>query len=358
MGGKGYKRLIAILLVCSCLQSCIKDKPPVRSNTAPSAKKGVFIVCEGQYTVGNAALYLYQPNSDSVFGDLYQAINHRQLGDVFQSMAYSNGSFLLTINNSHKVIRLDTAALQQSGLVSIRSPRYMTETTNGRVWISTLYSNKIYVLDVAAMQLIDSIVLPSLNAEMMYAYENDVFVGGWDTSNATVYRVDKSTYAIKQRIAIDGRAPHTLLMDKENMLWVLSGNQPQGKRAQLTKIDPSTGNVLVTYPFPTDAEPIKPIFNSTKDTLYFIGVNYAGGTANNGIYRMGIHERYLPTQPIIKAAALQYYWALGIHPATGHIYVGDPKGFNQNGSVTIYNTNFTPLTTFKVGVGPSSFVFY
>ena len=72
---------------------------------------------------------------------------------------------------------------------------------------------------------------------------------------------------------------------------------------------------------------------------------------------MGIHDAALPAQPLIAARALQYFWALGIDPATGHIYVGDPKGFIQNGDVHIYTQNGTAIDSFAVGLGPGHFYF-
>ena len=141
------------------------------------------------------------------------------------------------------------------------------------------------------------------------------------------------------------------------MIWVLAGNQPKGKAATLTRFDPSTGNSLAAYYFAANADPIKPVFNNTKDTLYFIGADFNGGIGYNGIYRMGIHDNALPTQPFVPAHANQYFWALGIDPVTGYIYVGDPKGFNQKGTVYIYRPNATLATSFNTGVGPGQFCF-
>jgi len=141
-------------------------------------------------------------------------------------------------------------------------------------------------------------------------------------------------------------------------LWVLSGNQAKGKPSSLTKLDPSTGAVLARLDFPAGAEPIKLTINWKKDTLYYIGVNYYGSTVNNGIYKMGVEEANLPDAPFIAASPLQYFWALGIDPQTSNVYVGDPKRFDQAGVVDIYSPGGVKLNTFKVGVGPGSFLFF
>ncbi len=191
----------------------------------------------------------------------------------------------------------------------------------------------------------------------MCAHAGNIFVCPWDTTCNKVYKIDATTSQVTQSIQASGYAPHAVLVDKEQMLWVLSGNVPKGKPAFLTRIDPSTGNTLKTYTFPSKTDPIKPIFNYTKDTLYFIEVQYDGTVNNNGIYRMAIYDATLPVQPFIKAAQYQYFWALGIDPATGNIYIGDPKGFTQKGTVSVYQPNGTQLKTFDVGLGPGQFYF-
>jgi hypothetical protein len=100
------------------------------------------------------------------------------------------------------------------------------------------------------------------------------------------------------------------------------------------------------------------VFNPSRDTLYFIDADFSGGQQNNGVYRMGIHEAALPSIAFVPAQALQYYWALGIDPGSGYIYVGDPQGFSTGkGSVMVYNQAGVLQHKFNVGVGPGHFCF-
>ena len=72
---------------------------------------------------------------------------------------------------------------------------------------------------------------------------------------------------------------------------------------------------------------------------------------------MDINAANLPTQPFIPSQSFQYFWALGIDERTGNIFVGDPKGFVQKGSVSVYQPDGTLVKTFKTGVGPGHFYF-
>src|SRR6185295_14539558 len=100
MGRKGYEALI--LSFCCLLVSCVKDKPAALNSNTPGSSGNIFVVCEGNFGVGDATIYAYEPISDSVFGDLYTAVNHKPLGDVFQSMQRIGDKFFLCINNSDK----------------------------------------------------------------------------------------------------------------------------------------------------------------------------------------------------------------------------------------------------------------
>ncbi|NCX96450.1 MAG: hypothetical protein EBX41_08585 [Chitinophagia bacterium] len=339
------------------LWGCVKDKPSPTPNTLPGSNVGTYIICEGQYPSGSGSLYVYQEGKDSVFGDVYAAANGVAAGYVFQSMTRIGGYYYLCFNNSGEVVVIDKTTYRIVKKIPLPYPRYVTAINDTLAGITTLYSHKVYWLHLPDNTVCDSTLLPGLNPEHIATITDGIYITCWDTAVACVYRysmLDKSRYTT---LKLAERAPHNITIDKEQMLWVLAGNQPQGVTATLTRLDPSTGNILYTYTFPPEAEPIKLTINATKDTLYYIEANYYGGSSNNGIYRMGINEKHLPNTPLIPAKPNQYYWALGINPANGNIYTGNPKDFNQRGEVVIYNTAGVLIKSFPVGLGPSWFCF-
>lgn len=335
----------------------MKDKPPAMSKTAPGATGNVYIVCEGSYTMGNATLYAYEPAHDSVFGDLYQAVNGQPLGDVFQSMQRIGDKLFLCVNNSNKVVVVNAFDRKLSGIINIPQPRYILPVSDTKAYVSAIYGNQVYVINLQTLQVTDTITFPCKNPEGMCLYNNTAFICTWDTACNNIYQVDINTNKVINTFKIAGYAPQDALMDKEQMLWVLAGEQYDGKTATWTRVDPSTGEILASYQFPADANTVRPVMNNTKDTLYYIEANQNGGIADNGIYRMGIHSASLPDQPFLAAKQYQYFWALGVDPVSGDIYVGDPKGFVQKGSVYIYNPSGALLKSFSVGLGPGHFYF-
>ncbi len=331
--------------------------PGPAGNGVPGATGNVYVMCEGNFGNGDASLYAYAPVNDSVYGDLYATANGHQVGDVLQSMQHIGDKLFLCVNNSDKILVLNAADRKQVGSISIPKPRYILPVTASKAYVSALYSNKVYIINPQTLQVTDTIELPGRNPEGMCRYNNSVIVCAWDTAGNAVYKIDISTDRLIQAINVAGKAPQEALLDKEQMLWVLAGEQFSGKTATWTRLDPSTGAVLKSYTFPAEANTVRPVFNNTRDTLYFIEANQGGGTTNNGVYRMGIHQDSLPTQAFVAARLYQYFWALGIDPLSGNIYVGDPKGFIQKGSVYIYKPDGTELRRFDVGLGPGHFYF-
>ena len=355
---ESFIRLGALLALWLAAPACKKgepepDRPFVR-------KTSVFVVCEGAFGSGNSALTSYDPDSGIVVTDLYRARNEHSLGDVFQSMTLiSNSSYFLCVNNSDRINVIGYDNLQDRGTIAVPKPRYALQVSDAKVYISTLFSNKVYVVDPKKTLVTDSIAMPHMNPEGMLRVGRYVYVATWDTASTAIYPIDVETDVVGPPVKIAGPAPSELLQDGEGMLWVLAGNKPQGVPATLTRLNPATGDILKRYAFGS-ADPMRLTKNNAGDSLYFIEVSYNGG-GNNGIFRMGIHDATVPAQAFIAASssptALQYFYGLGIHPRSGNIYVADPRGFINQGAVSVYRPDGRLVDSFSTGVGPGHFLF-
>lgn len=357
MGRKGYQALVLLLLFL--LQAACKKDKPVVVTPPPSADSTdkVYVVCEGSLGNGNATLGRYDVKTGAVYDDLYKQANGSDLGDVFQSMTLIGDQYFLCVNNSDKIVVLNKADLKQTGTIKVPKPRYIVSAGAGKAYVSSLFSNKVHIINTNTLQVTGSIDMPAQNPEGMLLYNGKLYVCGWDTASDKVFVVNTATDQVEKEIAIASRAPQEVLADKDGNLWVLSGNVSKGKSAALTQIDASTGQTIRAYHFPEKADAIRPVFNNTKDVLYFIEVNYNGGTDYNGIYRMAINADKLPEQPLIQAEKFQYFWALGVQPDGNKLFIGDPKGFIQKGVVYIYDMDGNKQGQFETGVGPGHFYF-
>lgn len=354
------QNIIIILLVGIYSAGCVKDKPDPQNQKMPpkqDAQQKVLMVCEGSMGSGNGELNVYLPNRDSIFHNVFYNTHGRPLGDVFQSVQRFGDAYFLCINNSDKIVILDKNTWQEKSQIKVPKPRYLLDIGNDKAYVGSLFHNKIHVINTKNLSIERSIDMPYENIEGMALYNGRVYVCCWDTACNKIFILNPQNHTIEDSIEIHGKAPQSIVVDKKKQLWIMSGNTYKGKNAHLSVINPDNKSMLKDFDFESGIEAIKPCFNVTKDSLFFLEVDYNGGTKNNGLFVMSINDNYLPKTPFIAAQPNQYFWALGIHPNNGTIYLGDPKGFIQMGAVYIYNSLGQKQKEFSVGLGIGSFYF-
>jgi len=354
------KRLVLSLLIVMSMGACVKDKPSGShpSNPPANRKGGIYIVNEGSLGNNNSALSYYDPAAGQAYEDVFKAANNRSLGDVFQSMTQIDGNFWLAVNNSDKIEVVDTGSLESRHIIALQKPRYILKVGADKAYVTSLFFPLIHIVNTSTFQVTGSITTDYANTEDLLLLNGKVYVTQWDTAANFIYEINPATDQIERRITIAGRASSALAVDKNNKLWVMAGNVTKGKTATLQRIDPVSGNVEQSFTFGAKEDPIRLRFNATLDTLYWIGVDYYGNNSYNGVYRMPITAAQLPAQPFITAQQYQYFWGLDIDPATNIIYVTDPKGFIQKGTVLRYDAAGNLLGNFATGTGPSSCYFF
>lgn len=349
---------IIIFLVFG-LTSCVKDKPnPTETQLPNSTHKGVVICNEGLYGNNNGEISFFDQENLQVYNQLYRLANENALGDVVQSISLINGNYFFVINASHKLVVVDPFTFQLKTIITgCSSPRYIKQVSNNKAYITSLYHDDIYVLNLLTLQIEKKIKVDIANTENMYVQGSHCYVTNWDTASPYIYKIDILNDSIVKRIELGCKASHDIIADTDGKLWILSGNKYKNKSSFLTCYDLQHDSIVQQFSFANEFDPIRLSCNKAKDTLYFISVNYDGNVAANGVYKLGIHEIALPTQPFIQAQSNSYFWALGIDESNGHIFLSDPKGFTQQSTVFEYLANGKLVQQFQAGIGANQFLF-
>ena len=337
--------------------ACVKDKPNVTETPTIKDGRRLYIANEGSLGNGNASLSVYNTDDGSIANDVFSQKNGQPLGDVFQSIQIVGDQLFMAVNNSDKIVVVNKKDFSLVSNINVRKPRYMQLIDDEKMLVSSLYYPEINIVNPQTLQVLGKIDIDYPNSEGMTLLNGKVYACNWDTACHYLYEIDAASNEITARIDLAGAAPQQVLVDKNQKLWVLSGNVYKQKTATLTQIDPVTRTTIKSFTFPAQADIMKPCWNPGKDTLYFLGVNYNGGTDYNGVYRMSITATSLPSTLFISAQPLQYFWALTVDSDTNQIYVGDPKGFVQKGNVSVYQPDGTKTKSFDVQLGPGYFYF-
>ncbi|RYD78933.1 MAG: YncE family protein [Sphingobacteriales bacterium] len=346
------KYLFLLFAALAFLASCT-DKPEKIDPPKGDVSKGIFIVNEGTFTFGNASLSLYNPDSQKVENDIFNRINNRPIGDVFQSMYVFNDNYFCMVNNMQKIEVLNSQTLKSEAVIEgLNAPRYFQPINTSKAYVTDLYANGIWIINPTTYQKTGKIDFQpdkdtALNnwAEQLILYNNEAFVCIPRQKKLIVINTD--TDKITDTISLSAQ-PQWIQKDKNNHVWILADGAIDHVNSKLYCIDPENKSIIRTFTFNSNKIAVSELkMNASADTLYYI---------YKDVYKMTISEVELPQTPVISAGSKQIY-GLGIDPKTSEIYISDAIDNIQPGKVYRYNSNGKLIHDFQVGVSPGEFLF-
>lgn len=362
-----------LLLLLFAFVGC-SDNDTINPGTPDIKEEGVYVLSEGSFgKPTTSSLSFYEPSSNEVTNDVFKNANKDVgsdgliLGNTPQSMTLEGSLIHIIINGDNKIITIDGNTNRYLGEVKeLTSPRYMVTTPDHRAYVTSLAESKITIVDLVQKEFDEGKILSKIDvsnpeetrvkqhtSERVIAVNDELFVAAW-SYDETILVVDPKTNTLKEKITV-GVQPQSMALDKNKMLWVLCDGSYNGSPfkysdGSIHRINTQTHKDELVYTFPKVegfATKKNLVINRSGDTIYFI---------NKDIYRMKITDS--EPEKIIEAKAGQVFYALGIDPKNGDIYVGDAVDYSQPGMVYRYGADLQKKDEFKVGVNPSSFLFF
>jgi hypothetical protein len=268
-------------------------------------------------------------------------VNGKPLGDVLQSGSIINGDVWLVVNNSGKIVVLDSHTLKEKYTISgLRSPRYVAQAAN-RIWITDLYSGKVQIRDATGKTLLHEIPV-GVWSEHLVNDGKGMCVAGYD---GWIRRYDTTQFQLMDSLYL-GKGLRWMVKDQQQTLWALASNSDSGY-CRLLKVNAArTWKKRFDFPLTTYASSLA--ISKNKDTVFYLA---------DGVYAMNVNALSLPQTPILKQANSNFY-ALACHPKTGVLFVSDAKDYVSRGMVQMLHGNGTPVGSFSAGIIPSGFIFY
>ncbi len=344
------------LLILLIFTNCSKNDNFGEVNTETSdyiEGKGVFIVNEGNYMQGNASISFYNFYTQKVYNSIFYNKNKRPLGDVAVSMNIINGLAYIVVNNSGKIEVVDPEDFNSvKTITGLTSPRFILPINAQKAYISDLRSPFISILNLETNTISGNIPCGK-STDKMLKVGNLVFVCNWSEyyvhqPNNTIMVINSNIDALIDSIIV-GKEPNSMVLDKNNKLWVLSsGGYNNETFPELNCINISNLQIEKKLTFPSKyLSPQSLCINKTGDSLLFI---------NNNIYKMAITDIQLPLTPIIYKNNRLFY-TLAVNPENNELFVSDAIDYNQNGSVFRYSSIGTVLDSARIGIIPGYFCF-
>lgn len=331
------KRLWYVILVLAvCLFSCKKEKQEVGVYS-----NGVLVVNEGNFNFGTGDISFYNPSTQAVNDNIFKKANDYNLGDVAQSITIWDNKAFIVVNNSAKVEVVIASDFKKIGTINIpgSSPRYLLPVNDSKAYLTELYANKIWILDLQTLEVTGSINVNGWT-EDIFLLNGEVFVSqrtklnGSEVKNILV--IDKSTDAITATIPLPSE-PVSMAGNGE-YLWVACGGK------QSASVLPSVHKIKVT------TKTIEASFNTPGyshvagrlclhgNSLYYI---------DKHVYQMQSSDAALPVSPFINGDGKNFYTMAIIN---NEIYVSDAIDYLQKSKIYRYTLTGSYIGDFTAGI--------
>ncbi len=306
----------------------------------------VIILNEGNFGQGNATIDLYNSRDKRQQSDVFRSNNQgRPIGDVIHSMYVGQDTGFVVVNNSQKVELIDLNDFKSLGTINgLNSPRYFLPISSTKAYVSDLYAKSIHVIDLQR-KVVNKTIQANGWTEQMVKIEDTVYIA--DMSNNELIRINSKLDTILSRSALI-RQPNSVVVDKNNTIWVLCSGGFDEVLPRLYQISTS-GNVIQFFEFQSvSMSPGNLIIDGEGEKLYYL---------NGGVYSHSITATQLANDPVIPQDGRLLY-SLAIHPSSEELYVADAIDYQQNGVIYRYLKSGELVHQFRSGgVIPGSFQF-
>ena len=367
------RKLVLLLALTSLMAGCEKNNDGREVFYHPAA--GVFVTNEGQFNQDDASLTYFNPATGQAEQEVCYRANNVPLGDGCQSMTVIDTTGFVVVTNSERIAVINTNTFEYIEQINgISAPRYVLPVSENEIYISSLYSNKITVVNPKNYQITGTIDLgggngidtPRNSSEQMVKVGSDVFVCSWSYNNK-IFRINTQTNEVTS-LTLEHAQPNSIVADKYGKLWVASDGGYNdyapaffsATNRALTRINAKTFTVEESFEFPSESDsPSKLAINTAGDKIYFINNAWgAPGSAGDGVFVMSVTANALPAAPLIPMGSAIFY-GLGVDPCNGDIYISDAVSYYPVGSGKAYrySSEGELIKTFATGIFPGSFCF-
>ena len=348
--------LLAIVFLSACNNDNEGPRPNPDENIPGEEVQGTYIFNEGSFGAGDASLSFYNAEDGQVSHQVYSQKNpDYSLGDGANDMQQYGSKLYFTMTESNQVVVAASADVEHLAAIQVDQPRSLAFYED-KAFV-TSYSNAVFVIDTASLQIISEIEV-GRTPEAITVAEDKLYVAnsGWQdyvfnggVHDHTVSVIDPNTLQEEERIDV-----------AENVTQVLyDGN----------------GHVLVGA---------ADIFNNTDFSLEKPGYLHVIHTNDHHVETLDYGVQLMataPDQPVYVVSAkdgapalytcspsfdlqatnyftgIDAYYALGVADDTGNVWVGDAHDYTRPGTVSFWEKGSGTVESFEVKVSPKAFVF-
>jgi len=267
-------------------------------------------------------------------------------------------------NAGDKIDVLDAATLKAISnpiAEGITKPRYMAASGKygyiscwGEVNDWAVFANSyIAKVELESNKIIDKIMLPG-GPEGLYIKNNKLYIASTAKNIVTVMDLGSDT---KKEIEVSA-IPQQFVEDANGNIWVSLVSKysvpfPEDKLG-FAIIDTNSDKVVGNVNFPGIGADGWTAISPDKKTIYVMGAEAWPGTATT-IHTVDVANKTLGSSALITG---EKFYGFNVYPDNGDIYVLISPNTTEPGTLKIYTSNGTELSTKPTGPGPNHVVYY
>lgn len=341
------KKLIVLisfgLLFFGCKDELIVDPPP-------KAAKGVYVINEGSFSQNNASITFYNNETGEAVQNVYSAANNNApLGDNANSMFIFGNKGYIAVDNSNKIEIIDLNNFKSLGIVDFGSggsPReiFIKDSTAG--YATSLYGNQVVKFNPSTKQVEKRIDVGS-NPEGLAESNGKLFAAnsGFGASQ-TITVIDMENDAVIKTINV-GLNPRVILKNNSGNIFVIcTGSYTDTTLFSGVYIIDAVSNSVID----SIAVPKNPGEACWFDGSKLLVVN------SDGVVQVDLTAKSV--SPFISGSAVNssfgIIYSISYDAVSGNIYCGNPKDFQQNGEVVLFDKSGSEKKRFNTGINPGT----
>ena len=332
--------------------SCSSDDDNQPATIPADYEKGILITNEGPFNNGSGTISYISNDFATVEHKIFNKVNGSDLGNVVQSMGFTDNDAYVVVSNSQKIVVADryTFEMKDTIVTGLQNPRYFASNGEVNGYVTDLgdpfdeTDDYVAVIDLRT-KAISSVISVPFGPEKILNHDGKIYVahqGGYGHNNLISVI---SGNAVESTINV-GDTPNAMVVSG-SYLYVMGGGKPDYSGNEtpgtITKVDLATNQVVETY-----------TFNNTTD--HPSGLTADGSqlyySLNGKVYRLSTNSLSLPGTPIIDG----FFYAM--QAKNGMLYATDAGDYASQGSLYVYDLSTNQqVQDFQVGIIPGGIYF-
>jgi len=353
------KHILLVLLAGIFLFACddLASIVPV-PNDQVSGTGAIYILCDGNYSLNNSTLGVYDFSNKMLTADFFQAKNGRKLGDTGNDLQRNGSKIYVVVNGSSQVEVLDARTGK-----SLKQIPFFNGSTARQPRAIAFWANKAYVcsfdgtvarIDTASLE-IEEFITVGRNPDGITASNNKLYVsnsGGLDYGSTlgydhTVSVISTETFTEEKRIEV-GPNPGRIKADNYGYVYVSVRGDYKEVPGKWVCLDTQSDAVTATYDFPVTN------FDLYGDKAYFYSYDEVSKASTIGVF--SLQSKTVVTNAFIQdGTLLKTPYGITADPESGAVFITDAGDYISSGDVLCFSeAGILSYKLSNVGINPNT----